>query len=121
VATLKNMKQILHQFLNLFLDNRRLSITPQLFKKFPHELKDIWFAWNGIYSKQPEKWKYLVPYWDTDGKYIDYKVGDIVPMLKDGDVVAYYKIVNIHKKSWVSDLASWDDGRDYDLVFIKAS
>lgn len=80
-----------------------------------------WFAYNAIPEKmrKPDETHFLVPYWDKDGKYIDYKVGDIVPMMWVGKYIAHYKITEIVRP--YGDYAMWDDGRKYDLIFHHLS
>jgi len=75
-------------------------------------LKDEWFA-VAIHISDIK----LPPTFDKDGKFINYSMGDIVPMKElSNNLLAYYKIINIHRKSggdWLYD----SDRYNYDLVF----
>lgn len=79
--------------------------------KLKRYLKEQWFAF-------PRDRKY--PPYFTKGKYNDWKIGDLVPMilLPDGKI-AFYIITDIHHNRYGNDLAPWDDGRHYDLRFSK--
>jgi len=100
------LRKIKEKFLHFFLR-----------KKFPERLEKIWFAYKAVC---PNKCGWLADY-DRDGKWIDYKVGDVVPMIKKEinrrTYIAYYRIVGWKKSN--GDLALWDDGREYDLELVK--
>ena len=80
--------------------------------KLPKQIKDSWFA-IVVHTEDAK----LPPAFDKDGIFINYSKGDIVPMLElPSDLLAYYKITKIHRKSggdWLYDT----DRYNYDLVF----
>ena len=85
-------------------------------KKYPKDLKDEWIACNVLgdsYFKTlhpgARRWKYHT---DKDG-YIDYKLGQLIPLIENGKEVAYYKIIGWRVEGF--DRAGWDDGRKYHL------
>ena len=58
-----------------------------------------------------------MPYF-LDHKYQQYDSGDVVELLKKDGWIAKYKITKAGKwSSWGSDLASFDDGKEYSLTF----
>ena len=77
----------------------------------PKTLNDEWFA--KVVHCSDEK---LPPAFDKNGKFIDYQVGNVVPMkeLPDGKF-AFYIITDYHYKrgDWLYD----SDGYNYDLKF----
>ena len=76
-------------------------------------MRNVWLAGNAF--GRPEEWSCPIPYYDERGKWIDYEVGDIVPVFQKSGRTAFYTIKAISRASWVSDLASFDDGRKYTL------
>jgi hypothetical protein len=81
-------------------------------RKFPVLVKDKWFAYQALNAHEGKR--QLPPYWDEDGKYIDYSIGDIVPLYSKNGFLAFYKITGWHCYSG-SDPATWDDKREYNL------
>ena len=77
----------------------------------PKVMKDVWLAAGVHMSDKP-----YPPVWDTDGKYIDNNIGDILPMkeLPDGQF-AYYKIISRSYRS--GDWLYSTDGYHYTLEF----
>ena len=77
----------------------------------PKYIKDDWFA-KVVHTEAK-----LPPAFDKDGKFIDYSIGDIVPMTElPNGLYAFYRITDIHRKSggdWLYD----SDRYNYDLVF----
>ena len=86
-------------------------------KIFPKKFKGAWLAGDWI-EKDSSKRKYLMSYFDKD-KYIRYKVGEVVPLIRIGDRIGYYKIIRMYRynSSMWADFAGWDDGLNYDLIF----
>lgn len=82
-------------------------------KLFPKEVNDVWLAWNGY--KEKESWGNILPYWDENDRYIDYRVGDVVPLLVKEGCVGHYEIDYYTVRG--SDRLSSDDGRHYDFKF----
>ena len=79
--------------------------------KLPKFIKDEWFA-KVIHIKE-EKYP---PAFDEDGAFIDYKIGDVVPIkeLANGKL-AYYKIIDSHYRH--GDWLYGSDGYRYNLKF----
>lgn len=85
---------------------------------FIKELKGIWLAGDWI-EKDPSKKLYVMPYFNKENKYIRYKAGEIVPLIKIGNRIGCYKITKMykHNTSMWADFAGWDDGINYDFKF----
>ncbi len=81
--------------------------------KFPKTLNAVRFAYQLIAKSEGKE--QLPQYFDDNGKYINYKTGDIVPIERMGDYVGFYKITGYKSSPW-SDNAQWDDSRKYNLV-----
>ena len=80
-------------------------------KGFEEEYVDFWLAYqnkdDGI----------VMPYF-TDHTYVKYAVGDIVPVVKNNNMIAHYKIITIKRNgSAYGDYAGWDDNKVYHLMF----
>ena len=85
--------------------------------KVPYEVEDLWLAGTCISKTQYNGTgrAVIMPYF-INHEYVEYSVGDIVPLfrLKTGKV--FYKITD-WKKYGGGDPASFDDQRQYDLTF----
>ena len=79
------------------------------------EVNDVWLAYNGI--KPKEKWLNTLPYWDEKGNYINYKTGDVVPLLERCLRRGYYQITSIELPGIWYDATGFDDGRKYNFRF----
>lgn len=81
-------------------------------RHFPKKIYNEWFAHQAL--KKHEGKEQLPPYFDCNDRYIDYKPGDVVSVRVHGKYKAFYKIITWSK--YGSDLAMWDDGRQYELI-----
>lgn len=81
----------------------------------PYTIDKLWLAGCYAFGNKESGRKVHMPYF-TNRKYVEYKVGDIVPVFKKKDGVGYYKIINWVKYSG-SDPAMFDDQKKYDLLF----
>ena len=82
--------------------------------KYPREYKDEWIAnssFGDMYFKRYQdrrRWVY------TDDKgIVNYKPGDLMPLIENGKKVAYYKVIGYRRKE--ETLPGWNDGRHYNL------
>ena len=96
---------------NLKIKDMFRKLLQRKIYNLPKYIKDSWFA---IVVHTDKK---LPPAFDKDDNFINYNKGDIVPMkeLTNG-LFAFYKIIDIHRKSsgdWLYD----SDRYNYDLVF----
>lgn len=88
-------------------------------KLFPKKVERLWLSGvvcmnEGLdYEKEPNA--ILMPYWDTEDRYIEHKKGDIVPLYERKGHTAYYEILSWTKYPG-SDPASFDDKREYNLA-----
>lgn len=85
-------------------------------KKFPRVLSDEWLACSAMGEKYCREHNSLFfKYFENGdkGSYVNYSVGDLIPVLEDGREVAHYKVMDYKKEG--GDLAMWDDGRKYEL------
>lgn len=92
-----------------------MNLIEQFFakRKFPKVVHNEWFAYQGI--RKLEGKDQLPEYFSSKtGKYVKYKINDVVPLrIKDG-YKAFYRITG--KLKPYGDYASWDDGVKYSLV-----
>lgn len=77
------------------------------------KLKDVWLAGNAL--SRPEEWHYSIPYYDKKGQWINYKIGDVIPVFQKHERTAFYEIEDIRQAYCGSDLSLFDDGRKYTL------
>ena len=80
--------------------------------KFPKIIEDEWFAYQAC---EKHKGKEQLPEYFSEktGKYVEYKVGNIVPLRIKNNYKAFYKIISWKKP--YGDYAMWDDGKKYTL------
>ena len=80
-------------------------------REFPKEIKGVWI----YYEFNIEKSKYCTDLW----KGQSWKMGDIIPMLKNDKKIAFYKIKSCYYKNGnsMSDWATGDDGKNRDFKF----
>ena len=93
-----------------------IGIIKAIFSKLQKEYKDEWLACSALgenYLKKQGLSRGIFKYFDENRRYINYQVGDLVPFIENGVVVAKYKVINWKREG--GDLAGWDDGRKYHL------
>lgn len=82
----------------------------------PNKVDKFWTAYNWVKERNGEETGYTMPYIKGVSP-ITYRNGDIIPFITRHAYTGYYQIVacNTHG-SHFADYASWDDGKQYDML-----